>query len=646
MIILEGLILAAVGSLEVSLADDQTRRQLLASMLASGALGAGGDIPSSIDPDGEEPDSEAQPVPKQGPYTPLINTPRNQNNGYSPSQKYPPSAGNPLALALAGGGMGGAEYHDISGDAGDMAPSTPPGTHYAKLPGPPLLLAGGEAGVSEGGGASTPPDDPLAAIGKMLGMGSGASPAPPSAASPVAEAKPIAGQSSDLAPQNPEQQAIFKARQDLRAREADLTAQINGTWNPKLREALAAQRLQLATHDQQLENLYIGTLKEQSAEGDLTPEQAARVTASGGDPAKYHNVGGKPELIPQEADDTLELKELSSDPFGNKSFGVFNKRTGEIKPYTPSGAQTSSPADAAQVQQLEADKVEGDKTPAGPLPPEEQARLQQVNPAIKETVESILQGKMGLPKITSGRGAQLPLAITQAVMQVRPGFDANTNQNQLLARKAFNSGGSNNTPGQLILNSDAALDHFEPLVRASDALPNYGSVIGGAVGGTARATGGLVGGDYQNKASALVSAATPASAETMKYLAGTTGGGEGEREQLIQSFADTGGTPQSRRESVQNYIEDMLAKKQELQVQWHHAMDSPGGARAPDFPVISDSARAAVVRMGYGNLLEKYGLQGGEAASAAPAAAPQRPPAATTAPRRGVYIPGKGIQFQ
>jgi hypothetical protein len=211
------------------------------------------------------------------------------------------------------------------------------------------------------------------------------------------------------------------------------------------------------------------------------------------------------------------------------------------------------------------------------------------------------------------------------VLSVNPNFDANANMNQLLARKTFNTGGSNNTPGMLILNSDAALDHMVPLIEASDALPNYGSLLGpGALAMERAAPGNILGEDFKKKVASLVGAATPASAETMKYLAGTTGGGEDERQQLIKSWADIGGSPASRRESAVKYIDDMLAKKQELQNQWHTAM----GPNAPDFPVISDSARNSVIKMGYGDLLTKYGLDRQSGQQRAQAAPPSNDPLA------------------
>ena len=159
-------------------------------MLAS----AGADVDRRFD---QEPDSG--PWFQEGPYTPLINVPRNQNNGYSPG-RYPPSSelgppSNMLAAALAGQGM-----QPIAGQMSDMAPGAapsgpPPGTHYAKLPGPPLLLAGADQG------ASTPSENPLAGIGRMLGMGGASSPAPPPAApaaAPSGSSQPIAGQTADM----------------------------------------------------------------------------------------------------------------------------------------------------------------------------------------------------------------------------------------------------------------------------------------------------------------------------------------------------------------------------------------------------------------------------------------------------------------
>ena len=555
--------------------------------------------------------NELPPVPEDGPY----GAPATERDT-GPQSANPI---NPLAVALSGGMPGGPS----------TAPSAPPPQDQGQSPGFASMLASALAAPSTGSRYNPQ-------TGEFLPSGSYPAPSPqPAPASPAASpagAQDIAGKASDMAGEATAEDATtaaYRALHDEKAaeyqRNRSLAAQ-TAQSNPEI----SAQYLKAAQDNLKLMNdISLLSIKHNEPAAD-TGE------------IKNWEYAQTHQGFPMPGAANLELKEVGQDPFGNKSFVTFNPKTGEIKPYTPPGGQTSGGAAAvpAQLQQLDmpnADAGQGDKTPAVPLPPDQQSRLGAVNPAIRGTVESILQGRLGLPKITSGRGAQLPLAITQAVISVNPDFDANTNQNQLLARKAFNAGGSNNTPGQLILNSDAALDHFEPLVRASDALPNYGSIVGGAVGETARATGGYLGGDYQNKAAALLSAATPASAETMKYLAGTTGGGEGEREQLIKSFSDVGGTPQSRRELIVNYIDDMLAKKAELQTQWHTAM----GPNAPDFPVISDSARAAVVRMGYGGLLQKYGLQGGGEAPA-----PQGGVGAPTAPSVpvGGTIPGTSIR--
>jgi hypothetical protein len=263
------------------------------------------DVPSS-DLD-EGPDMDALPVPKEGPYIPLINRPP-PRGGYeppgggiqypnNPSQNVAPNP-NMLAMALAGG----AGFKPISGDTSDIeddepagggAPPTPlpagkasagvspripqsaPPSHYAQLPGPPLLLPGaGNVATGINAPSGLPPqENPLAAIGRMLGIGGtqGAQVAPASSAG-----APIAGQTSDMAPQTPQQMEIFKARQGLRAQEAALTAQINSTGNADLAEALAKQRAALAAHDMQLEQLYIGTLKQTRTLGDSELTKAER----------------------------------------------------------------------------------------------------------------------------------------------------------------------------------------------------------------------------------------------------------------------------------------------------------------------------------------------------------------------------------
>jgi hypothetical protein len=287
--------------------------------------------------------------------------------------------------------------------------------------------------------------------------------------------------------------------------------------------------------------------------GAPTDAEAARIRALGGNPDDYQFAGGKAELVQQApgkkrllADDELTASEkeaggewqvdtktgdraqisatagekkqlhlIGKDALtGAEQYGVFDPGTGEITPYNPPGAAGGQAAIPSQIQQLEmpnADAGQGDKTPDVPLPPDQQARLAQIRPEIKGTVEKILQGRLGLPKITAGRGNALPLALSEAVFTVNPNFDANMNQNQVLARKAFNAGGSNNTPGQLILNSDAALDHMVPLVEASDALPNYGSLLGpGVVGTESMVPGNVAGEDFKKEALSRVQLRTSA----------------------------------------------------------------------------------------------------------------------------------------
>lgn len=608
---------------------------MLAMMLASAAPSA----PAAADD--EEPDTDAAPVPTQPgtPYQPLVNQP--PPKGYSPPYGPPPwkSSQNPLATALAGG---------APPSAGAAPAGLPPVPRSA--PTPPPQDRGFLASLLAGIAPSTPTTGSRynPQTGEFLPQGAnGPAPAaaPPStstaalgASTAPSGAGNIAGQVSDIADDatmsgyRTEHDAAITQLNAALAK-GDAAAAAGNYEAAKIYFSAAQESAKRADAVQDKAIEYAKPPKE-VAEGahvynpakggyevpvpfspyikQIPEEQQTQAEKDAGGDWVTDTRTGKPEQVANTAGSKYQHVVTGRDPLtGAETYGAFNPDTGEvITPKAPEGTPGSQTAIPAQVQQLEmpnADNGEGDKTPPVPLPPDQQTRLAQVRPEIRGTVESILQGRLGLPKITSGRGAQLPLMITEAVKSVNPDFDANTNQNQLDARKKFNAGGAANTPGSLILNSDAALQHFGPLVRASDDLPNYGSLLGSAVNEIGRATAGHVGGDYQTKVSSLISASTPAADETIKYLVGAGTGGVGEREALIKSFSDPGGTPQSRRASIQNYVEDMLAKKQELQRQWHTAM----GPSAPDFPVISDSARAAVIKMGYGDLLQKYGLAGG-----------------------------------
>lgn len=289
----------------------------------------------------------------------------------------------------------------------------------------------------------------------------------------------------------------------------------------------------------------------------------------------------------------LELRELAPDQYGRPQYGTFNPQTGEIKPYAPPRSAGARPAAAAA--DVETDTAPPNQ-PVAPLPPDQKATIAQLDPAVQGHVTAILQGRETMPKIPAGgRVNPITQMITQGVFAVNPNFDAANNITQVQTRKTYAPGPNNNAPGNLIQNGDTALDHLAELKDASDKLANYGSVVGGAVSGLAGMTGGRIGHDYSAARAELDTKAQIASAEAIKYLAGATGGGEAERDRLMQQFSSAN-PPDSRLAAINGLSQDILQKKIELQAGWRRSM----GPNTPDFEVISPNSVQSVNKLGLG----------------------------------------------
>jgi hypothetical protein len=263
---------------------------------------------------------------------------------------------------------------------------------------------------------------------------------------------------------------------------------------------------------------------------------------------------------------------------------------------TPAPAQgEAAPADInAQLAKDGVEAIADDKTPDISLTADQKGRLTAVPPVFQGHVGAIIQGRETMPNLT-GRMSPATAMLTKYVFDVNPQFDAVNNRVQVATRKSFGPSGSNNTPGVLIINGDSALDHLAALKDASDKLPNLGTVIGPTVNMAAGVTGGRLGGDYSAAKSELDTKAQVASAESIKYLAGATGGGEAERDTLRQQFSSPN-PPMSRLAAMQSLAEDILKKKQELQAGWHRSM----GQNALDTEVISPTSQQSLQRLGMG----------------------------------------------
>lgn len=372
-------------------------------------------------------------------------------------------------------------------------------------------------------------------------------------------------------------------------------------------------------------------------EGDSTrapnADESARLVAAGRNPKDYQVSDGKLEVIPSAKPDSRSFGQIGEDQYGNKQYGFTDKTTGEVTPYKAAG----SPALAGGAPGIGDATVDSETTPTGQpvpkLPQDQLAKISTLDPAVQGHVAAILAGRETMPKIPAGgRINPITQMITQGVFAVNPQFDAANNQTQVNTRKAYSPSGNNNSPGVLIQNGDAALDHLSTLLDASRNMPNYGSLGGGTVSEISNLTGGRWGGNYSAAEGDLNSKAQIAAAEAIKYLAGATGGGEAERDRLMNLFSSA--TPPEKRETaVRGLAQDILEKKIELQAGWRRSM----GPNTPDFEVVSPNSIGSIQKLGFSNYLPKLGGTAATVAMSQGSAAPagvQSTGAQTPAPVR------------
>jgi hypothetical protein len=385
------------------------------------------------------------------------------------------------------------------------------------------FLPSGSYAQPTGGQVSTPQENPLAAIGRMLGIGSPA----PGPVAPAATAGgpsiPIAGQQSDMA-QTPEQQEIFRARQALRAQEQTLTSQIAGTSNIELAKALAAQRQQLSTHDQQLEQLYIGTLRQTrtlddseltkaekdaggewqvdasgnrsivgGTESDSTrapnDEETARLVAAGRDPKDYQVSDGKLEPI-------SSAKPAGTTEIQNYEFDQQNRKAQGLPPISFSDWNTQKtmygkgerPLVDAQGKEIDSNTT-GDEL------------LQALPPAVANHAKAIAEIREKWPSGTEqARQPQLQQALA-AAQQLDPSLNQQTYQTRQSMKNSAEAGSGRINVANLANNT--ALFHSSTLADAITALDNSNNtVLNAAINSGSGMAGGLIPGAV-NKADAV-----------------------------------------------------------------------------------------------------------------------------------------------
>jgi hypothetical protein len=439
---------------------------MLAMMLAGAAP-----VPAAAAAEGdEEPDTDAAPVPTAPgtPYQPLVNRPAAK--GYSPPYGPPPWGANPLAMALAGGGAPSPSAGQASAGASPplppSAPSSPPQGFLASL---------------LGGGAPPTGSRYNPQTGEFLPEGQGAQPStapmPAAAAAPApGAAQNIAGQVSDMGGQNPEQQEIFRARQELRAKEAALTAQMNATSNTELVKVLAAQRQALSGYDQQLQSAYIGTLK---PKGHLLSEQER--TASGL-PTGVYNESAEGAVSPvggtqEEKDPTMvaEWKAVNED----------NAKRG--RPEIPLNDFIMQ---KSMIGKADRPLVDVNGQPVDPNTTGDEL-LQSLPSAVANHAKAIAEIRERWPSGTEqARQPQLQQALA-AAQQIDPSLNQQTYQTRQSMKNAAESGSGRINVANLANNT--ALFHSNTLSDAIVGLNNSSNTImNAAINAGAGPTGGII----------------------------------------------------------------------------------------------------------------------------------------------------------
>lgn len=360
--------------------------------------------------------AEMPPVPLDGPY----GEPSVTRDG-GPQSMNTPRNPNMLASALAGGGPVPAPEID-----------TPTSARAA-------------------------PENPLEAIGKMLGFGGTPTPtpAPAAPAAPSGGSQPIAGQQSDME-QNPEQQEIFKARQALRAQERALTAQIAGTSNLEFAKSLDAQRQKLSTYDQQLQSLYIGTLKPKGSQ--LTEEE--RTTA--GLPTGVYNRSAEGAISPisgtQEEKDVPEVAEWKAVNTDRATRGEPPLALNDFHLEKTASAQGSNVIKGRDGQPVD-DTLTGD------------ALYAAVPGPVARMAKGMADGSIKIPNLTVRTD---PIA-KQAFLVASAADPSLLDVNKVAARHEIESGYSKATPGSLggqVNAGNTAGDHLADVVEAANDLKN------------------------------------------------------------------------------------------------------------------------------------------------------------------------------
>ena len=597
----------------VSLADDPNRRQLLAAMLAGAGGAATPDLPD------DQPDEYAAPVPTQpgSTYQPLINPP--PPRGYSPP--YGPPANTP----------GGPTWNKPRPNGALAAAlAAPPGAHYAQLPGPPLLLPG------DGGAA---PDQPMPAI---------AAASPEGAQDMAQPTTDIAGKMSDMGESQvtPEQEEIYRMRQNLRTQEQGLRAQIAGATNPEIAKVYADQLGRLSSYDQQLETAYLATIRgQQETTKTLSPEEAKAAGLTDG--VYQRDAKGAISRVTgtEEAKDTTEVQNYKFDQQNRQAQGLPPISFSDWNTQKTMYGKGERPLVDATGKEIDS-KTTGDEL------------LQALPPAVANHAKAIAEIREKWPSGTEqARQPQLQQALA-AAQQLDPSLNQQTFATRQSMKNAAESGSGRINVANLANNT--ALFHSNTLADAIVELNNSNNtILNATVNSGAGPTGGIIPG-ATNKADAVkqFSVARDAVANELErsfHGVGTTAEQAVKRQIDDLSVNDAPQTQLGALKAAQDLLKGKItANEADYRdtmgdrniAAWERDHGRPFGFITPAAEAAGDRVASMYQSVRGGKGFHGFEPQGTPSPVQQPAPRNVAPDVTGAPQRKGVYVPGKGIQWQ
>jgi hypothetical protein len=656
-----------------SLADDTlTRRQMMAALLAGGATGTVAPAGKSDSSDDDQPDEDALPLPESGPAPPpLVNRPAPK--GYSPPYGPPPYGqprSNVLAMALAGGAAQPQARQNPLATAlapSQAEPAVPPASHYAQLPGPPLLLAGaGDTGTGSQPQAAPAPALPAAAPGGAQSIGQGAAGAPQ--------------EDATTSSYRVEHDAAMTQFNALRAK-GDAAISAGNSEAAKIYYAEATKAFDRANtvNDKAIE--YNSSLSRPPNE-----KEAAFLTAAGENPLHYQSQKGKLSLIDQEEENSrlataadvppgVDPNALQVSP-GNKLEAIpGTEKIPEIKAYEydqknreEMGLPRISFSDW-NTQKTMYGKGERPLVDAAGREIDSSATgdelLQALPPAVANHAKAIAETREKWPTGTEqARQPQLQQALA-AAQQLDPSLNQQTYQTRQQMRNSAESGSGRINVANLANNT--AIFHSNSLTNAIVALNNSSNtVLNATINSAAGPAGGIISGAV-NKADAVKQFDIERNAVANELERSFHGVGTTAEQAVLRQINDlsVNDAPQTQLGALKAAQDLLRGKITANEADYRDTMGDKNIAawerdHGRPFGFITPAAQAAgdrVVAM-YQSVKSGKGFHGfepgtpqpqiqGEAAPPAPPAPRNVAPSVTGAPpRKGVYVPGKGIQFQ